>query len=302
MLVAALTIASLAALVRHGANVRAKRAIALVPETAKAVIHVDASELREGTAAQRLFAHLVPARNLSEIEAVCGMDPAEALQSVTLWIDGPEGEPLQTTGLVLRGADADAESFASCYRTLVEARGSTIEREATVEGPLLVSRDGRSAMSRVDARTVVTGSRRAVLDLLAVRGGVASSLAEQPEFAEPWTKLGRRAAVAGLFLPPARWTSAFERVGAMGEQASALEGVTAIGLTSASSAASIDVVLEVEDDATARRNATRMRVWLDSPPDSIEPPWREILRQSQIQLDHTSIAVTLDLSTLPARN
>jgi len=296
------TVALLYVAIEHGRTLRAERALHELPKTARAVLRIDAAALADSESARALFDWFVPAERLSEIEARCGLAPLAALSDATVWVGGPEGEPFQSIGLLLRGRTADAETLAECYQTLVEARGSAIDRVATPTGPLLRSRDGQSALAQVDDHTVVTGSADTVSEFLAVGRGVVPPLVEEARFRDIWSRVAVGAAIAGVFVAPPRWQSAFERIGAISDQASALAGVEGLGLTTrANIPTALTVVLDVTDSAVARRDAALMEVWMESPPDTVEPYLVNLARSAQIQVDGARITVTLDVSSLPKR-
>gem|GEM_PF-1458789 len=296
------TVVLLYAIIEHGRTLRANQALRELPKTACAVLRIDAVELADSQSARALFDWLVPAERLSEIEARCGLAPLAALRDATVWVGGPEGEPFQSVGLLLRGRTADAETIAQCYRSLVEARGSAIDRIATPMGPLLRSRDGASALAQVDDYTVVTGSRETVAEVMAVRRGAAPSLVEAAAFRDIWSRVAVGAAVAGVFVAPPRWQSAFERIGTLGDQASVLTGVKSLGLTTrAKIPTALEVMIDVNDAETARRNAALMSAWSESPPETVEPYLVDLARSAQIEVDGRRITVTLDVSGLPKR-
>ena len=296
------TVALLYVAIEHGRTLRAERTLHELPKTARAVLRIDAAALADSESARALFDWFVPAERLSEIEARCGLAPLAALSDATVWVGGPEGEPFQSIGLLLRGRTADAETLAECYQTLVEARGSAIDRVATPTGPLLRSRDGQSALAQVDDHTVVTGSADTVSEFLAVGRGVVPPLVEEARFRDIWSRVAVGAAIAGVFVAPPRWQSAFERIGAISDQASALAGVEGLGFTTrANIPTALTVVLDVTDSAVARRDAALMEVWMESPPDTVEPYLVNLARSAQIQVDGARITVTLDVSSLPKR-
>ena len=296
------TVLLLYAIIQHGRTSRAERALHELPKTARAVLRIDAAALADSESARALFDWFVPAERLSEIEVRCGLVPLTALDDATVWVGGPEGEPFQSMGLLLRGRTADAETLAECYRTLVEARGGAIDRVATPTGPLLRSRDGQSALAQVDDRTVVTGSTATVAEFMAVERGVVPPLVEETRFRDIWSRVSVGAAIVGVFVAPPRWQSAFERVGAIGDRASALAGVEGLGLTTrAKTPTALTVVLEVTDSEVARRDAALMEVWLEAPPDTVEPYLVDLARSAQIHVDGALITLTLDVSSLPKR-
>lgn len=296
------TIVLLYTINQHGRALRAERALHELPKTARAVLRIDAAAVAESKSARALFDWFVPAEHLSEIEARCGLAPLAALSEATVWVGGPEGKPFQSIGLLLRGRTADAETLAECYRTLVEARGGAIDRVTTPTGSLLRSRDGLSALAQIDDRTIVTGSTDTVAEFMAVERGVVPPLVEETRFRDIWSRVAVDAAIAGVFVAPPRWQSAFERVGAISDRGSALAGVEGLGLTTrAKIPTALTVLLEVTDSEVARRDAALMEVWLEAPPDTVEPYLVDLARSAQIHVDGALITLTLDVSSLPKR-
>jgi len=297
------TVVLLYAIIEHGRTLRTNRILYELPKTACAVLRIDAVALADSQSAQALFDWLAPPERLSEIEAGCGLAPLAALRDATVWVGGPEGEPFQSVGLLLRGRTADAETIAQCYRSLVEARGSAIDRVTTPTGPILRSRDGASALAKVDDYTVVTGSSETVAEFMAVARGTVPSLIEAAGFRDLWSRVAGDAAIAGVFVAPPRWQSAFERIGAFGDQASAFTGVKSLGLTTrARIPTALKVMVEVTDADTARRDAALMKAWTDSPPETVEPYLVDLARSAHIDVDGPWITVTLDASSLPKRH
>lgn len=292
----------LCVLIEHGRTLSSERALYQLPRTARAVLRIDAAAMAKSESAQAVFDWFVPAERLSEIEARCGLAPLASLNDAIVWVGGPDDEPLQSIGLLLRGRTADAETLANCYQTLVEARGSTVDRVPTPTGPLLRSHDGQSALAPVDAHTVVTGSADTVFELLEVGRGTLEPLVEDERVRDIWSRVAPGAAIAGVFVAPPRWQSALERIGAIGDRASALSGVESLGLSSrASVPTAFAIVLELADAAVARRDAALMEVWKESPPETVEPYLAELLRSAQIQVDGARITLTIDVSNLPKR-
>ncbi len=296
------TVIVLYAIIDHGQTLRNERVLRQLPKTACAVLRIDTTELADSPSARALFDWLVPAERLSEIELRCGLVPLAALHEATIWVGGPEGEPFQSVGLLLRGRTADAEIIAQCYRNLVEARGSAIDRLTTPTGPMLRSRDGRSAFAQVDSHTVVTGSAETVAEFLEVGTGAVPSLVEQVEFRDIWSRVAEDAAIAGVFVAPPRWQSAFERIGAIGDRASALAGVKSLGLTTrAAIPTALELILEATDADTAGRDAALIEIWRETPPETLEPYLVDLARSAQIDVDGPRITITLDVSDLPKR-
>ena len=96
------------------------------------MLRIDTRALERTAAAKMLIGAFVGEEQLSEIEAICGLDPLAALSEATVWVRGPEDQPFQSIGLMLRGRAADAATLAECHRLLVETRGGSIVR---LEGP-----------------------------------------------------------------------------------------------------------------------------------------------------------------------
>jgi hypothetical protein len=181
----------------------------------------------------------------------------------------------------------------------VETRGGSIVRLDGPAGPFLASRDRRSAIALLDDRTIVTGSVGTVAEVMAVRRGAAPTLVEQPRIAALWPRVSTGASIAVVLDPPEHWKSALERVAKLGEEASAMEGVQAVALSVASgSAQTVDVYIDVADAVLAEQDAGLIRAWVASPPDSVEPPWTEVLQSARVQVRGRTIGVTLNVSTL----
>ena len=295
-------LAALGALFDHGRRLGARRALYLIPDTARAVLRIDTEALARSEAGQALVAQLVPERELSELEAHCGLQPLTDFRELTIWGGGPDGRSFRSVGLLLRARDADAETLAECYRTLVEARGGTLIRTQTPSGPVLASSDGRSAFARVGAERVVTGSPSTVAELLAVVRGEARPLAKQRDFLKLWSSLGGDGAITGVFLPPQSWRSALERAGRIGAGVSAVSGVEAVGLvTGVPKQREAKLLLRTSDQDTARRDATLIEVWASDPPDTLPKGWAVAIRSAEISVEANVITVTVDLSRLNER-
>jgi len=287
------------AAVHHGRTLKASQALRELPGTARAVLRIDTRALEGTAAAQALIDAFVAEEQLSEIEAVCGLDPLVALSEATVWVRGPEDQPFQSIGLMLRGRDADAATLAECHRLLVETRGGSIVRLQGPTGPVLASRDRLSAIAVLDDQTIVTGSVRTVAEVLAVRRGAAPALIERPRIATLWPRVATGASVAAVFDPPEHWKSALERVAKLGNEASAIEGLQSIALSVESgSAQTVDVYIDIADAELAAQDAILIRAWAASPPDSVEQPWADVLRSAHVQVRERTIVVTLDVSSL----
>jgi hypothetical protein len=263
------------------------------------VLRIDTRALEGTAAAKTLVDALVAEEQLSEIEAICGLDPLAALSEATVWVRGPEDQPFQSIGLMLRGRTVDAATLAKCHRLLVEARGGSIVRLEGPAGPVLASRDRQSAIALLDGRTIVTGSVRTVAEAMAVRLGTAPALIERPRIATLWPKVNAGASVAAVLDPPEHWKSALERVAKLGDEASAMQGVQSMALSVGSgSAQTVDVYIDVTDAELATQDAALIRAWAASPPDPVEPPWTDVLRSARVQVRERTIVVTLDVSSL----
>jgi len=291
--------ALLFAAMQHGRTVRASQALHELPGTARAVLRVDTRALERTAAARTLVDAFVGEEQLSEIEAICGLDPRAALSEATVWVRGPEDQPFQSIGLMLRGRAADAATLAECHRLLVETRGGSIIRLEGPAGPVLASRDRRSAIALLDDQTIVTGSVRTVAEVLAVRRGAAPALLERSHIAKLWPRVNAGASVAAVLDPPDHWKSALERVAKLGDEASAIQGLQSIGLSVESgSAQTVDVYIDVADAKLAAQDAALIRAWAASPPDSVEQPWTDVLQSARVQVRKGTIEVRLDVSSL----
>lgn len=287
------------AVIHRGRTLRAGQALRQLPSTARAVLRIDTGALQGTAAAKTLFEALVPEEQLSEIETTCGLDPLQSLSEVTVWVRGPEEQPFQSMGLMLRGSSADSAALAECHRLLVEKRGGSVVRLEGPAGPLMASRDSRSAIARLDERTIVTGSVTTVAEAMAVQTGASPPLVERTHLAELWRKISDRACIAAVLDPPAHWKSALERVTDLGNGASAAEGVQSIAFAVESgSARTVDVYIVVTDAKLAKRDAARIRAWVASPPQAPDPPWAEVLRSALVEVRGSTISVTLDVSSL----
>jgi hypothetical protein len=102
-----------------------------------------------------------------------------------------------------------------------------------------------------------------------------------------------------VFDPPEHWKSALERVAKLGSEVSALQGLQSIALSVESgSTQTVDVYIDVADAELAAQDATIIRAWAASPPDSVEQPWIDVLRSARVQVRERTVAVTLDVSSL----
>ena len=289
----------LVALMHHGRTLRASQALRELPSTARAVLRIDTRALERTAAAKTLIDAFVDEEQLSEIEAICGLDPLAALSEATVWVRGPENQPFQSFGLMLRGRTVDAATLAECHQLLVEARGGSIVRLEGPVGPVLASRDRRSAIALLDDRTIVTGSVGTVAEAMAVLRGTAPALIERPRIALLWPQVNAGASVAAVLDPPEHWKSALERVAKLGHQASALQGLQSIALSVPSgSERTVDLYVDVANADLAAEDAALIRAWATTPPDSVEAPWTEVLQSARVQVREHTIVVTLDVSSL----
>jgi hypothetical protein len=69
---------------QHGRTLRASRALRELPGTARAVLRIDTGALERTAAAKALLNAFVREEQLSEIEAICGLDPLAALSEATI--------------------------------------------------------------------------------------------------------------------------------------------------------------------------------------------------------------------------
>ncbi len=289
----------LAGALHLGRTLKASQALRELPSTARAVLRIDARSLGSTAAANQLVQAFVREEQLSEIETVCGLNPLSALSEATIWVRGPEDQPFQSIGLMLRGRTADAKALAECHRLLVEARGGSVVRLDLPGGPMLASRDRRSAIAILDDWTIVTGSVRTVTEVMAVQRGTAPALLERPRIAALWPRVNTSACIAAAIDPPDHWKSALERVAELGEEASPVRGLQAIGLSvEAGSRRTASVFIDVTDASRATQDAATLRTWANSPPDTVQPPWTEVLRSARVDVRDRTIVVRIDLSSL----
>jgi len=298
-LVSIAMLALLFAVVQRGQRLRTSRFLHQLPSTARAVLRVETGTLAGTAAARTLLDAFIAEEQLSEIERVCFLDPLASLSDATVWVRGPDEQPFHSIGLMLRGRSVDSARLAECYRQLVEGRGGSIIRLETTAGPLLVSRDRRSAIAQLDERTIVTGSVETVTEILSVQRGTVPSLVQRTRLAALWAKVGGGACIAAVFDPPKHWKAALERVADVGDGASAMEGVQGIALAVESgSEQTIKFHIEIADAERATRDAGLIRAWSHSPPESIDPRWVGVLRSARVQVRGDAIVGTLDVSSL----
>ena len=287
------------AALERGRSLRADRALSELPRTARAVLHIDAAALEHTPAAGTLLSAFIADEQLSEIEASCGLNPLSALSEATVWVRGPEDQPFQSFGLMLRGRSVDAATLADCHRQLVEERGGSVVRLDAPIGPMLASTDGRSAIARIDERTVVTGGAATVAEAVAVQRELMPSLLDRPKMAARWPKVSRGASIAAALDPPEHWRSALERVATLGEETSFLDGLEAIGASvQAGSRHTLGVYIDVDDAERAEENAKLIQAWAAAPPGNLQPPWIDVRRAARVRLRGRTIFVALDVSSL----
>jgi hypothetical protein len=291
------TVVLIYGIIEHGQRLRATAPLRELPSTARAVLRIDTDALRATPAAARLLESFVAKEQLSEIEKSCEIAPIEALGAITVWVRGPEDQPFQSIGLMLQGRTVDAARLVECHRSLVQARGGSVVRVDAPMGPLLASRDRRSAVALVDDRTIVTGSVRTVAETMEAAAGLVPTLTDRAAFAALWRQVGPRSAVAAVLEPPAHWREALGSLGDRSLDRAALEGVRALGLAIRSgSKRNVEVYVDLLDPSAASRDAAEIEAWLRDPPGSIEPPWADVLRAARLQLKGAMIQIRLDVS------
>ncbi len=284
---------------QHAKTVQANRLLHQLPSTARAILRIDAAALEDTAAAKVLLAAFVADEQLSEIEAVCALDPMKALSEVIVWVRGPDEQPFQSIGVMLQGRAAGASTLAACHRALVEKRGGSIVRLDGPAGPMLADLDQRSAIAIVDDRTIIAGSVTTVTEAIAVRRGTAPALVERGRIAARWPDLTRGSSISAILEPPEHWMSALERVTKPSDGPSALEGAQTIGLfVESGSAGTATLSIAVGSAELADRDADRIRHWIALPPESVEPPWNNVLRSARVSVRDRTIEVTVDVSSL----
>jgi hypothetical protein len=298
-LVSIAMVALLFAAVQRGRTLRASRVLHQLPSTARAVVRIDTGALESTAAAKKLFEAFIDPEQLSEIEGTCGLDPLASLSEATIWVRGPEDQPLQSIGLMLRGSSVDASTLAECHRRLVEKREGSVVRLEGPAGPFLASRDRQSAIAPLDERTIVTGSVATVAEAMAVQRGTAPALVERSRMAGLWRKVSDASCIAAVLEPPPHWKSALERIAELGDGASAVEGVQGIAFAvQAGSTQTVDVYIDVTDAELAEQDAALIRAWVVSPPRSLDVRWAQVLRSARVRACRSTIVVTLDVSSL----
>jgi len=287
------------AAMQHAKTLGANRLLHQLPSTARAILRIDPASLADTAAAKTLLAAFVADEQLSEIEAVCGLDPIEALSEVIVWVRGPDDQPFQSIGVMLQGRDASAAALAACHRALVEGRGGSIVRLDGPAGPMLASVDQRSAISVIDDRTIIAGSVTTVTEAIAVRRGTVPALVERGLIAARWPNLSTGSSVSAILEPPDHWMSALERVTQRSDGPSALEGAQTIGLfVESGSAGTVTLSIDVSSAELAAQDAARIRHWIAAPPENVEPPWTNVLKSARVSARERTIEVTVDVSSL----
>ena len=287
------------AAMQHAGTLRAERLLHELPSDARAVVRIDTAALQRTAAAKTLLAAFVTDEPLREIELLCGLDPLQVLSEVIVWVRGPDAQPFQSIGLMLRGSSVSAETLAACHRALVEGRGGSVVRLDGPGGPLLASRDQGSAVAVLDEHTIATGSVRTVAEAMSVRRGAAPALVERDRMAMLWRLVNVRSSIAAVLELPAHWMSALESLSERFDGPFAMQGLDALGLSVASgSTQTVKMYIEVSDAQLASRDPERIRAWLASPPRSIERPWRDVLQSGRVKADGRRIELTLDVSSL----
>lgn len=289
------------AAMQHAQTLRERRPLDQLPSTARALLRIDTAALERTAAAKTLLDAFVADDQLSEIEAVCGLEPIQALSEITVWVRGPDDQPFQSVGLMLRGRGVDATTLADCHRALVEGRGGSIVRLEGPAGPWLASRDQRSAVAILDDHAVITGSVRTVAEALAVQRGTAPALVERRGVAELWPDVSSSSSIAAVLEPPDHWMSALGRVPQLLDVPLATEAVQTLGLSVESgSAQTVKLYIDFSNAQLASRDAERIRAWCATPSPTVEPPWRKVLKSARVQAHERTIEVTLDVSSLSA--
>ncbi len=289
------------AAMQHARTLRERRLLDQLPSTARALLRIDTAALERTAAAKTLLDAFVADEQLSEIEVVCGLDPIQALSEISVWVRGPDDQPFQSMGLMLRGRGVDATTLADCHRALVEGRGGSIVRLDGPAGPWLASRDQRSAIAVLDGQAVITGSVRTVAEALAVQRGTAPALVERHGVAALWPTLSSASSIAAVLEPPDHWMSALGRVPQLLDVPLEIEAVRTFGLSVESgSAQTVKLYIAFSNAQLASRDAERIRAWCAAPPQTVEPPWRKVLKSARVQARERTIEVTLDVSSLSA--
>ena len=284
---------------QHAKTLRANRLLHQLPRTARAILKIDAASIADTGAARTLLGAFVPDEQLSEIEAICALDPIEGLSEVIVWVRGPDDQPFQSIGVMLRGRAASAAALAACHRSLVEGRGGSVVRLDSPSGPMLADLHQRSAISVVDDRTIIAGSVTTVTEAIAVRRGTAPALVERSLIAARWPLLSRGSSISAILEPPDHWMSALERVTQWSDGPSALEGAQTIGLfVESGSAGAVTLSIDVSSPELAAQDAERIRRWIAASPENVKPPWTNVLQSARVSARERTIEVTVDVSSL----
>jgi len=290
------------AAMQHAETLRANRLLNQLPSTARAILRIDVASLEDTAAARTLLAAFVADEQLSEIEAVCALDPMKALSEIIVWVRGPDDQPFQSMGVMLQGRAASATTLAACHRALVEGRGDSIIRLDGPAGPMLANLDQRSAISVVDDRTIIAGSATTVTEAIAVRRGTAPALVERGLIAARWPLLSRGSSISAILEPPDNWMSALKRVTQQADGPSVLQGAQTIGLfVESGSPRAVTLSIDVDSAALAARDAERIRRWIAAAPENVEPPWTNVLQSARVSVRERTIEVTVDVSSLSTR-
>jgi len=287
------------AAMQHAQTLRANRLLHQLPSTARAILRIDAALLEDTAAAKTLLAAFVADEQLSEIEAVCALDPMKALSEIIVWVRGPDDQPFQSIGVMLQGRTASAATLAACHRALVEGRDGSIVRLDGPAGPMLANLDQRSAIAVIDDRTIIAGSVTTVTEAIAARRGTVPSLVERGRIAERWPLLSRGRSISAILEPPVHWMSALERVTKRSDGPSALEGAQTIGLfVESGRAETVTLSIDVSSAELAAQDAERVRDWIASPPENVAPLWANVLQSARVSAHERTIEVTVNVSSL----
>ena len=104
--------------------------------------------------------------------------------------------------------------------------------------------------------------------------------------------------VVGVFVAPPRWQRAIAKLAMIDEDTSALAGVESVGLRGSHATSSLWVLLDVDTEETARRDAVLLEVWAASSPDSVAEPFQNLLESANVEAAGAEVIVTLDLRNL----
>ena len=264
---------------REGQRTQATQLLDRLPIDTRAVLRIEIDALRTSPSARALVETVSEPRTLSTIEQLCQLDPWNELSEIVVWFQGDRG--FRSTGLVLRGSTADAERLAKCHDTLVRARGGAVARVDTAYGPILKSRDDDSALAKVDARTVVTGSEATVRSYLSTRGADTPSLRGRPDMLEPWNEPDP-APIAAIVDLPTSWRAAIDRLGPNDASIlGALGGVKTITFRAQDrEALKGSFAFDFESTEQAAKSATRLAQLSNTPPPSLPPVFASMIRNA----------------------